>query len=314
MSSDSHIEALRKFNRFFTSHIDALNEKFLGSDLNLSEGRVLYEIGKQEPVTATHIQKTLNLDRGYLSRILSRFQKYCWITRDANEKDTRVHPISLTTEGRKVYHEQNKKQHDIVSNNLSRLDTVQQKDLVEALTTARLLLEICEGQEPTSTYSIRSFRPGDVSYIVSRQSKLYESSNGWGAGIELVETGQAATFLRQLNRDREECFVAELEGVIAGAIFITDEESVSHGTARIRMFYVEPFARRRGIGDALVQRCIDFATDRGFREIILWTQAVLKAARRLYARHGFEVTKQFVHEEFGTPVEGEMWRATLNSK
>ena len=97
---------------------------------------------------------------------------------------------------------------------------------------------------------------------------------------------------------------------MAGAVFLTDE---GEGLARLRLLHVEPFARRRGIGDALVGQCVRFARERQYERIILWTHTVLDAARRIYARHGFECTVTEIHHEFGEPVQGETWQLALTA-
>ena len=144
--------------------------------------------------------------------------------------------------------------------------------------------------------------------IAARQSILYADSHGWGRGLEVVEGEVTTAFLHNFKPGREQCWVAEIDGVMAGSIFLTDEGG---GNARLRLLYVEPFARGRRIGDALVTTCIGFARDKGYATLTLWTQAVLETARRLYTRHGFERIETAVHHDFGEPVTGERWQLRL---
>ena len=301
---DHAIEAIRTFNRFFTRHVGAIDARFLDTDANLPEARLLFEVARQEPVLASALQASLGIDRGYLSRMIAGFEARGWISRDRIETDARARPIRLTPAGRQAFALIDDRQRAAVAHDLSRLTPTEQDDLVQALTKARLLLD------PLSSpaFAIRAARTGEVSQVAARQSVLYLESHGWGRGLEVLEAETTAAFLRGFKPDRERCWVAEMDGVMAGAVFLTDE---GQGTARLRLLHVEPFARRRGIADALVCECVGFARARNYEQITLWTHTVLDAARRLYARHGFECIATEIHEEFGAPVQGETWRLRL---
>ncbi len=161
---------------------------------------------------------------------------------------------------------------------------------------------------PERAFTLRTFRTGDMGMIAARQSILYREAYGWGAGLEVIEGEVTTAFLRGFKPGREQCWVAEVDGAMAGSIFVTDEGA---GCARLRLLYVEPFARGRGIGEALIAACIGFARDAGFTAITLWTHTILAGARRLYTAHGFRLVETRTHEAFGTPVEGETWRLEL---
>ena len=298
---DQAIAAVRHFNRFYTRHVGAIDARFLDSDANLPEARLLFEIATREPVVASVLQDALDLDRGYLSRMIARFEKRGWIVRD---KEGRARPIRLTPQGRDAFDTIDTRQRAVVATNLARMDAVERDDLVQSLTRARLLLD----PGSAGPFTIRPFRVGDAAYVAARQSILYDASHSWGRGLEQVEAETVAAFLRNFKPGREQCWIAEMDGVMAGAIFVTDE---GDGLSRLRLLHVEPFARRRGIGDALVRECIDFARACGYRAMTLWTHSVLESARRIYARHGFVITARETHQEFGEPVEGETWRLTL---
>lgn len=300
------IEAIRTFNRFFTRHVGAIDARFLDTDANLPEARLLFEIARQEPVLAITLQADLGLDRGYLSRMVARFEDRGWILREQTGADACTRPIRLTLVGRKTFHEINQRQRAAVAQHLGQLSQVEQDDLVQVLTKARLLLD----HHHSENFIIRLARTGDVSQIAARQSVLYSASHGWGRELETLEATTTAAFLRDFKPGREQCWVAELAGVMAGGVFLTDEGG---GVARLRLLQVEPFARRRGIGDALVRECIGFARETGYGQITLWTHRVLDAARRIYARHGFECMVTEIHHDFGEPVQGETWRMMLTS-
>lgn len=301
---DTAIEAIRTFNRFFTQPVGAIDARFLDTDANLPEARLLFEIARQEPVQANALQTALGVDRGYLSRMIARFEARGWVMRDRLKADARTRPIHLTEAGRVVFDQIDQRQRSAVAHDLTRLSAVEQRDLVEALTRARLLLD----PKAPIEFVIRPASTGEVSQVAARQSILYAASHGWGRELETLEAETTATFLRRFKPGREQCWVADLVGVMAGAVFLTDE---GDGVARLRLLHVEPFARRRGIGDALVRACVGFAREKGYDQITLWTHTVLDTARRIYAHHGFECVATEVHHEFGQPVQGETWRLIL---
>ena len=298
---DPDITAIRRFNRFYTQTIGALDSRFLGTEASLPEARLLFEIATREPVTASVLQDALGMDAGYLSRMIARFAARGWIVRARRDDDARSHDLHLTEAGRDAFAVIDQRQSGAVGDLLGTVAGQARRDLVEALTRARLLLDPASG----GPFVIRPFRPSEPAMIAARQSVLYRDSHGWGRDVEVIESEVTAAFLRNINAEREQCWVAEIDGVMAGAVFVTDE---GDDIARLRLLHVEPFARRRGIGEALVGECVRFARATGYRALVLWTQTVLESARRIYAAHGFACVESAMHERFGIPLQGESWR------
>jgi DNA-binding MarR family transcriptional regulator/N-acetylglutamate synthase-like GNAT family acetyltransferase len=298
------IAAVRLFNRFYTRRVGALNQRFLGTELSLPEARLMFEIEHAEQPVATDLQKLLGMDAGYLSRVLARFEARGWITRQAGADDQRRRPIALTSAGRAIFELIDQRQRDEVTEMLRFLAPAQQSDLVAALGEARTLLDPAPGKD----FSIRAWRTGDLGLMTARQSAFYKQVYGWGRGLELNIADAAANFLRNFKDGRDNGWIAEVAGAMAGSVLITDE---GDGLCRLRLLYVEPMARGRGIGDHLVDLCLSFARDVGYRTMTLWTHTILTSARRIYAAHGFEIVAVETHEEFGEPVQGETWRLQL---
>jgi GNAT superfamily N-acetyltransferase len=160
----------------------------------------------------------------------------------------------------------------------------------------------------SSGYDVRTFRTGDMGLICSRQSILYAEAFGWGRPMEALLGEITAEFLRKFHPGREQCWIAERSGALAGSVFVTDG---GDGTARLRLLYVEPDARGLGIGQELVGRCIVFARAAGYSKVRLWTHSVLVSARRIYAATGFEIVRSEMHDAFGKPEQGEIWELSL---
>ncbi|HYD12960.1 MAG TPA: helix-turn-helix domain-containing GNAT family N-acetyltransferase [Allosphingosinicella sp.] len=296
------ITAVRAFNRFYTRFAGALDAHYMDSDLSLVEARLLYEIANREAPLAAELQAELGLDAGYVSRILRRFQARGWIERGRGE-DARRRPISLTRAGRAYFEALNARTRAETAARLEGLSGGEQDSLIAALETVTGLLSA--GSAP---WRIRTFRAGDLPLIASRQAILYEPY-GWGRPMEILLGEVTTAFLRDFKPGREQCWVAERAGMMAGAVLLVD---AGNNVGQLRLLHVEPWARGLGIGSALVDECVRFAGEAGYERIRLWTHTVLAPARRIYEAAGFRIVSTEVHHEFGKPEQGETWELALN--
>jgi len=299
MSSElaTAVESFRAFNRLHTRVAGVLKPRYMGSDLSVIEARLLYELAHCDAALAAELQAALDLDAGFASRLLRRFEERGWIAR-GREADARRRPIRLTAAGREAFDALDQATRSDTERLLEPLGQDKRATLVTSLDTARGLLG---GDLP---WHIRTFRAGDLGMIVARQAVLYAEGYGWGKAIELLELEVVAAFLRDFKPGREQCWVAERGGRMVGAIFCVDS---GDGRAQLRLLHVEPDARGLGIGDALVRTCVEFARGAGYPAIWLWTHTVLESARRIYAGHGFRCVATEVHDEFGAPEQSETW-------
>lgn len=155
---------------------------------------------------------------------------------------------------------------------------------------------------------LRDFRYGDMGPIVTAQARYYAAEHGWQGRMEQLLLEVTGDFLARHVPGRSNAWVAEHDSNLAGSIFCID---AGDGVAQLRLLWIDPAARGRGLGTALVATCIDLARASGYRELMLWTHAVLLPARRLYAAAGFEITATATHDEFGRREPGETWTLAL---
>ncbi len=299
---DEAVVALRAFNRFYTRFAGALDAHYMDSELSLTEARLLYEIANREAPLAAELQAELGLDAGYVSRILRRFQAKGWIVRGRGE-DARRRPISLTPAGRAYFETLDARTRATTAARLDKLGPADRDTLVAAMAAVTGLLG---GNE--APWQIRTFRAGDLALIASRQSILYESY-GWGRPMEILQGEVTTAFLRDFKPGREQCWVAERAGLMAGAVMLVD---AGEGVGQLRLLHVESWARGLGIGSALVAECVKFARAAGYAKIRLWTHTVLTSARRIYEGQGFRIVETAIHDEFGKPEQGEIWELALS--
>jgi DNA-binding MarR family transcriptional regulator/GNAT superfamily N-acetyltransferase len=300
---DETLTSLRAFNRFYTQFSGALDARFLGSDMSLAEARLLYEIATRAAPVAVELQQAVGLDAGYASRILRKFEAKGWIERGRGE-DARRRPIALTAAGDAAFMDLDRRQREVLEQRICTLPQGDRRALVNALDTARTLLSA----GTAAGYSVRTFQGGDMGMIAARQAILYRESHGWGIEMEALVGEVTASFLRDFRAGRDQCWIAESGGAMAGSVLVVD---AGEDVAQLRLLYVEPWARGLGIGGDLVARCVGFARDAGYSTLRLWTHTVLESARRIYAGAGFAIKSTQVHHEFGRPEQGEIWELPL---
>jgi len=300
------VEAVRRFNRFYTKQIGVLPEKLLRSPFSLTEARILYELAHREQTTATRLAKELGLDGGYVSRILGQFEKRGFIARQPSETDARMSLLQLTGKGEKAFEIIDTRSRRQIEAVLKGLSAAGQNRLVEAMNTiAGLLGAQAEQKVP---YLLRPHRPGDMGWVVHRHGALYAEEYNWDERFEALVAGIVSNFIQRYDPKRERCWIAEREGEIVGSVFLVKK---SKTVAKLRLLLVEPEARGLGIGTRLVQECSRFARQAGYRKIILWTNSVLHAARRIYQAEGYRLVREEPHLSFGHDLIGETWELKL---
>jgi DNA-binding MarR family transcriptional regulator/GNAT superfamily N-acetyltransferase len=297
------IESVRRFNRFYTRRIGALREGLLGSPHPLPEARVLYELGQRGSSTATELGRDLDLDLGYLSRLLQGLKRRGLVQGRAAAEDARRSVLSLTAKGRKSFELLDSRSRDEAGAMLSSLPAASRMRLVDSMQAVERILE---GKSPEII--LRSHRPGDMGWVVSRHGALYHQQFGWDERFEALVAGIVQKFIDALDEKRERCWIAEMDGQSVGSVFLVKNSS---STAKLRLLLVEPEARGRGLGRRLVDECIAFARTKGYRKLVLWTQSNLLAARAIYRKAGFRRVRQEPHAGFGIRLVGEYWELRL---
>ncbi len=310
IGGSARIDTVRRFNRFYTRAIGVLQEGWLNSPFPLTEARVLFELAHREKPTATDVRNSLDLDAGYLSRILTGFEKRGLVAKMPSEEDGRQSLLALTEEGRRQFAPLEERTIEQVGGILERLSESEQHHLTGAMQTIEKLLGPAEKSGPgaKASYLLRPHQPGDMGWVVHRQGVLYAQEYGYDERFEALAAEIVAKFIQQYDAKRERCWIAEKDGEVAGSVFLVAK---SKTTAKLRLLYVEPSARGLGVGSRLVAECVRFARQAGYKKIVLWTQSELDAARHLYKQAGFRVVKKKKHRSFSKNLVAEIWELSL---
>ena len=304
--AERRIDTIREFNRFYTQRIGVLGQHYVDSDCSLTEVRVLYEITHRDDALAIDLVRDLGLDAGYLSRILARFQKRGWLKRERSRDDARKSFLRLTPRGRKMFTSLEQRTRDEIGELLAPLPAEHQLKLQGHLQHIQALLG--KAQAAGVDVVLREHRPGDIGWIVQKHGLLYAQEYGWNDQFEALVAEICAQFLQKFDPSGERCWIAERDGVPVGCIMLIRH---SRTVAKLRLLLVESSQRGLGVGGRLVDACLSFARQAGYRTVTLWTQSMLVSARRIYEAQGFKLVKSEPHESFGAKLIGETWELTL---
>jgi DNA-binding MarR family transcriptional regulator/GNAT superfamily N-acetyltransferase len=299
---DRRVGEVRRFNRFWTRRIGVLRDGYLESPFSLTEVRVLYELAHCKETTAGELGEDLGLDAGYLSRIVSGFEKHGLIRKRRSQADGRRRLLRLTELGREAFAPLDARSRSEIGAMLGGMSVAGQERLVGAMRTIEGLLGA--RPEPVVPYLLRPHRPGDMGWVVHRHGVLYAREYGWDEHFEALVAEIVAKFIQHYDPKRERCWIAEREGENVGCVFLVRE---TEEIAKLRLLLVESEARGLGIGSRLVEECIRFAGQTGYRKIMLWTNDVLNSARRIYQAKGFQLVHEDPHHSFGHDLVGQTW-------
>jgi DNA-binding MarR family transcriptional regulator/GNAT superfamily N-acetyltransferase len=303
---DQLVAQVREFNRFYTRIIGLLQEGLLRSQYTLTEVRVLFELSQRDGTEVTDLRRTLDLDAGYLSRMLAKLDADGLVVRQRSAGDARRQTAALTDRGRAVFAELDARSSDQVRDLLVKLTETDRRRLVGAMATIRRLLDRESPRERVVV--LRGLLPGEIGWVVQRHGALYAQEYGWDDSFEAMVARIMADYAAAHDPRREAAWIAEVDGEPVGCIMCVRDDDA---TARLRVLLVEPGARGMGVGSRLVDECLRFAKRAGYRRIVLLTYDVLADARRIYQRAGFQLATEEKTHAYGHDLVEQVWSREL---
>jgi DNA-binding MarR family transcriptional regulator/N-acetylglutamate synthase-like GNAT family acetyltransferase len=300
------VAAVRAFNRFYTGRLGILGEGFLRTPHSLTEARVLYELGHRDFVEVAELRRDLEIDAGYLSRLLSRLEEQALVTRERSAEDGRRQRVRLTERGAAAFAELDRRSAAEIGELLEGLGEERQRRLVAAMQAVAGLLD--NDPRADATVVLRAPHPGEYGWIVHRHGAQYAEEYGWDETFEALVARIVADYAEHHDPKREAAWIAEVDGEPVGCALCVRKDDA---TAQLRLLLVDPRARGRGIGGRLIDECLRFARRAGYEQIVLWTNDVLHDARRLYERAGFELVESGEHHAFGHDLVEQTWSRRL---
>jgi DNA-binding MarR family transcriptional regulator len=245
---DDDVAALRAFNRAYTRRLGLLNAHYDRSPFSLSEARVLYELAHRSDPTSADIMRALDLDRAQLSRTLKRFADRGLVEMRPGAGDARHRLLALTPAGQAAYAEleQNTKGRGRgAARNPAR--SGKRGSSLAATETIETGLRAPAGD------LLRDPRPGDLGWIIHRQSALYARNTAGPATTRPWSRSILADFVETFDPAREAAWIAEADGKVVGSIFLV-RMATRRASASCDCSMSSPRCARTGVGKLLVAR------------------------------------------------------------
>jgi len=285
--------------------IGLLRGKYLDTPYSLTEARLLFELAQRDTSEVTDLRRVVDIDAGYLSRILSRFEDDGLITRQRSPADGRRQVIGLAGAGRAAIADLDAGSARQTRDMLAHVRDEDRRRLLEAM---HVITDVLTQSPRPRGYLLRAPRPGDLGWVVQRNAAVYAEEFGWDASYEALVARIVADYVDHRDPAAEAAWIAEVDGAPTGCVFCVREDAT---TARLRLLLTEPWARGLGIGSRLVEEVLSFARGAGYSAITLWTNDVLAGARRIYERAGFTLDDETPHHSFGQDLIGQNWSRRL---
>ncbi|MBM7583583.1 DNA-binding MarR family transcriptional regulator/N-acetylglutamate synthase-like GNAT family acetyltransferase [Bacillus pakistanensis] len=307
METIQFIEKIRKFNRYYANVLGKIDQQIYHQPFPLTEARVITEINNKNGCTATEARENLGIDRGYMSRMIQKFEDEGIIYKKQSEEDKRQYLLYLTDHGKEIYQ-------DLVNNSRrevgNMIKALSNRDLSKLTSSMEQIESIFSIENPSpSTVSIRSFQPGDVGFVAHLHGRLYDETYKFGPMFEYYVMKGLTEFM--MNTDGGQLWVAEVNGEIVGSIAIT---KYNEKTAQLRWFVLDEEYQGMGLGKRLMETAIHFCKEQGYQHVFLWTVSILNKARHLYQKYHFTLTEEKPNQEWTeAEIMEERWDLDLSS-
>jgi DNA-binding MarR family transcriptional regulator/GNAT superfamily N-acetyltransferase len=275
-------EAIRVFSRYYTNRLGLLNNRLYGTDFSLTEARILFQVAENRVVTAGKIASLFSLDPGYTSRIIKKLVKADILVKEKSKKDTRIHYLSLSSNGEKALLSLVTNSNRFIETLLQSLSVSEKLEMVASMQKIQALMEKERGSK--DIYTIRTLKPGDLGYITSSHMSFYGVEYQFDHTFEFYVGNGVMAFGEQFDPEKENLWIAENRMQRVGSVAIVNNDK---GVAQLRWLLVEASARGYGIGKKLVEIAVSFAREKQYQKIILMTSDFLRPARLLYEKFDF---------------------------
>lgn len=308
---EESIKQIRYFNRFYTAHLGLLNHHILESDYSLSEVRVLYEIGEAHQITAQQLSERLNLDKGYLSRLIKLLTKQGMLTKVPSSSDGRALQISLSDAGRSLLKRLQIKSDQQIEGFLNRLNPAEGTMLVNAMKTVKGLLSAEYTSQLLAQQVVfrEGLKPGDIGYLIYLHGVLYAQDEGYSQEFEGYVVKTFYEFLAHYNPQKDKIWLTMYQEQIIGCIAI---QARPQNEAQLRWFLVHPVFRGTGIGGRLLKTALSYSREAAFDRIYLLTTDVQQKAVSMYKKAGFELSSSIEVNQWGKVLHEERYDLLVN--
>jgi DNA-binding MarR family transcriptional regulator/GNAT superfamily N-acetyltransferase len=298
MSENKTVEGIKAFNRDYTDLIGLMNQYVLDSEYSLYELRILYEIHSKEKCTSKDIKNKIDIDGGYLSRVLKELEKSGLIKREIFDEDKRYSYVALTKEGKERYVQEENVCNQQIETMIQHLSDKEKSEMLQSMNkiidhlNPNISKEGNDNSKLLDLITIReTLKPGDIGYLIYLHGIVYNEESGYDIGFEGYVCNTFYEFSKTYSSDKDRIFLACHNNEIIGSIAI-----VGHTTkeAQLRWYLIEPKYRGIGLGKMLYEKALDYAKEKGYKKLWLVTTKNQEKAVNIYEASGFKEVSQTI--------------------
>ncbi|MEB4860950.1 bifunctional helix-turn-helix transcriptional regulator/GNAT family N-acetyltransferase [Priestia megaterium] len=279
------LEKIRQFNRYYANVLGKIDQEIYNNPYPLTEARVIAELHYNSGCTAKEIIEVLGVDRGFLSRILQRFEEEQMITKKQSPEDKRQFNLFLTAIGEEAFQKMAVDANRELTKTLQHLSESEIAALVSSMEKIESIYTKNTNEKPT--VKIQPFQSGDVGYVAQLHGDFYGKNYSFKQIFEYYVMKGLTEFV--YDSSGGELWIAEVNGERAGSIAIVQDDE---NTAQLRWFILDDRYQGLGIGTKLVETALNYCKEHHYKRIYLWTFSLLNAARHLYAKYGFTIQEE----------------------
>jgi GNAT superfamily N-acetyltransferase/DNA-binding MarR family transcriptional regulator len=279
------VARVRSFNRTVTQRVGALQDEYLSRGRPLGASRVLWEIG-ESAADVRALRVRLDLDSGYLSRLLRALERDRLVMVGTDRSDKRVRSVRLTARGRAERKLLDRRSDGLAASLLEPLRAADRERLVEAMAVVERLLTagmvevgIEDPRTPAARFCLQSY----FDELDARFDTGFDPGQSISAGAEELTEPAGLLLVARLRSEPVGCGALKLH---AGA------------PAEIKRMWVAPDARGLGIGRRILHELEDHARARGVEIVHLETNRTLREASSLYRSAGYSEVAAFNDEPY----------------
>lgn len=281
--NENAVRQIRAFNRYYTNVLGLLDQHILKSGLSLSEARVLYEISQTPGCTSKMLAAALQVNPGYISRILKELEKSGLLEKKTSDADGRIQVLTLTKNGEKTLSGLNQNSDSQILSLIRPLTGAQQGELLRSMAAIQTILTAGSEIRPEEITLRSEIQPGDIGYLTFLHGWVYKEEYHYNETFEAYVAHSFYELIEKKDPEKSRLWCAEHNGRTIGCIGI-----VSRGErAQLRWFLLDPLYRGVGLGKKLLQTALGFAKEAGFQKVYLETTDDLQDAIRMYEKAGF---------------------------
>jgi DNA-binding MarR family transcriptional regulator/GNAT superfamily N-acetyltransferase len=295
------IDTIRAFNRATLARVGRIEAAYAEEGVSLPEARVLVEVERLGPVPARVLGEALGLNEGYLSRLVSGLARRGLVIREVGREDRRARPVRLGPEGAAL---------------AARLGEVSRRgvagwfDGADPGAMGRVASHLAQveaelGGRASDAVDLTPLRLGDIGWLTQQHAEGYARDEGFDGTFEPLVARILADFADGHDPACERGWIARAGEVRLGSIFCV--KGPEPGLAKLRLFFLVPEARGLGLGRRLLDTCVSFAMEAGYRRMTLWTHESHRAACALYAKAGFACVRSDPVTSFGVDLVEQEW-------